>query len=454
MALRGSTRLLPALALAVLACALTSGDGAATTTKNAPLRVSSMQAYPRTYHIWGNDRDLGALARYDMVVGYAFWNIRALRARNPKGIFLLTPGLRPGNTNDYRGLAVTYGAVNRWQGASDLLGGGPKLGFIRPFDPYWDELYNADGSRAQVNETFKHGGWNLADPKGKGTAELVAKVLAHASKLGGLYRNGWDGIHSDNWIYRIGVGWFYGSNLDTDRNGQVDDYDVLRRSWAAGLTRVGLLLRAYVPGKIVGGNGNWSVRPGTGIDFRPYLSAQDDPLKSANYTLLEGLELYAARADEVIGTVRQWLDYRDPRGQPRYFAILHKVAGEQDFRSMRWGLSLATIAGAHYEAYAASHADMFWYDEYDGGEGIRQRHWLGKPVSKPRKLPSGVWRRDFRNGIVLNNSTSSPQTVSLETPFARLTGVQDPSVNNGATVTRVTIPPLDGLFLKRLDTAD
>ncbi|MDQ3380691.1 MAG: putative glycoside hydrolase family 15 protein [Actinomycetota bacterium] len=449
MVLLDRTRVFLALALAVLACAQTAGDSAATTDRKAPPRVSEGQAYPRTYHIWGSDRNLGALARYDMVVGYAYWNVRALRERNPRGIFLLNPGLQPNNPQEYRGLAVTYGGVNRWQGATDRLSGGPKLGFIRPFDSYWDELYNADGSRTQVNGTFKHGGWNLADPSEKGTAELVAKVLAHASKLGGLYQSDWDGIHSDNWIYRIGVSWFYGPNLDTDRDGQVDDYDILRRNWAKGLTRVGVLLRAYLPGKIVGGNGNWNIAAGTGVDFRRYLSRPDDHLRGANYTLIEGLELYAGRTDEIIGLAREWLGHSDPRHQPRYLAILHKLAGEHDYRSMRWGLSLATIVGAHYEAYAVSHADMFWYDEYDGGTGIRQRHWLGKPVSTPRKLPNGVWRRDFRNGIVLHNSTTSPQTISLEGPFVRLAGAQDAAVNNGAVVNKVTIPPSDGLFLRR-----
>ena len=43
--------------------------------------------------------------------------------------------------------------------------------------------------------------------------------MAYAAKLSRLYRNGWDGIWSDNWIYRIGASWFYGSNLDTNRDG-------------------------------------------------------------------------------------------------------------------------------------------------------------------------------------------------------------------------------------------
>jgi hypothetical protein len=422
MSVLGWGRLVSAIALVALAGMQVAASGAQSTSPQAtsPLGNHDALAFPRTYHIWGGHSDLQALARYDMVVGYAFWPIEVLRKRNPHGIFLLNAGLHPGSSEDYRGLAVTYGAVNRWGGGLDRLAGGPKLGFIRPFNADWDQLHDADGSLARVNDTFRHGGWNLADPTKRGTPALVAKVIAHASKKGGLYRRGWDGIHSDNWIYRIGVDWFYGSQLDTDRDGKVDDYGVLRRNWAAGLTRVGLLLRSFLPGKIVGGNGNWNVRPGRGVDFRPYLSAPDDHFKSANYTLLEGLELYSDRVDDVMGAAREWLEYGAPRGQRRYFAILHRIAGGREFKSMRWGLTLATIAGAHYEAYSTSHADLFWYDEYTGGDTVRRRHWLGKPTSAPTKLSTGVWRRDFRNGIVLNNPTSSQQTIALSTTYWRL----------------------------------
>ena len=267
----------------------------------------------------------------------------------------------------------------------------------------------------------------------------------------GSTRRGWDGIHSDNWIYRIGVDWYYGSNLDTNRDGRVDDYATLRRSWAAGLTQVGVLLRSYLPGKIVGGNGNWNVGPNNGgIDFRPYLARSDDYLRSANYTLLERLDLYADEGDQMLRSIRTWLQYSGSappaavlRRPPQASRRSHRLAG------LRWGFSLATIGGAYYEAYTQSHDDRLWYDEYDGGVGIGRRHWLGKPLSDPQQLPGGVWRRDFEGGVVLNNSTGSSQTVALGGTFRRLRGTQDPSVNDGATVTEVSIGPRDGLFLAR-----
>jgi Hypothetical glycosyl hydrolase family 15 len=448
---RALRRLLVAAAVAATIAGYAHANAPRTNGVVAPLRPSvaiDPRGFPRTYHIYGGEGRPGSLARYDMVVGYAYWNLRALRARNPNGIFLLNPGLRPNRPADYQGLSVTYGSLSQWRGGYDRIPGGPALGRIRPFAPYWDQLYDADGSPALVNDTYHHGGWNLAHV---GVPDLVARVFAHASKLDGLYTKGWDGVHSDNWIYRIGIGWFYGSSLDSDRDGRVDDYTRLRRNWAAGLTRVGRLLRSYLPGKIVGGNGNWNVVPGRGtIDFRLYLARPDDYLRSANYTLLEGLELYAGQEDDLVGWVGEWLRYPDPENKQRYFAILHKLpGGAPDYQSLRWGLSLGTIAGAYYEAYAGSHDDRLWYDEYDGGEGVRRRQWLGKPLSGPQKLADGLWRRDFEHGVVLNNSTTSAQTVTLGAAFRRLRGTQDPSVNDGARVTEVAIPPRDGLFLIR-----
>ena len=71
----------------------------------------------------------------------------------------------------------------------------------------------------------------------------------------------------------------------------------------------------------------------------------------------------------------------------RYFLLMHDLPGGQgDYRSMRWGFSLATIAGGYYEPYANSHDDAFSYDEFTGGSDVGRRGWLGQPVSAPTKL--------------------------------------------------------------------
>ncbi len=463
-------RRLPRKKTGIIAAAtlLVAAAGAALILIRGDDDVLAQHAYPRTYHIWGAWAQTETLAKYDMLVGYANYDTAFLRSRNPNGIFLLTPGLNPQNSSDYQGVSITYGAADEWRGGSDNLAGGVNLGQIRPFDPAWDYLRNADGSIAPINEWFDHPGWNLADPTGKGTPELVAKVFAYAGKRSGLYSQGWDGVHSDNWIFgAIGSSWFNGPNLDTDRDGRADDPSTLRRNWDNGLTRVGNLLRSYLPGKIVGGNGSWYGNP---EQFRG--DDRDGWLKSSNYTFIEHFDDFYNDPEEFLAIARRWLDYQDPLGQPRYLAVMQKaltgsgkawatspqeevnvqryMLNPEVMRSMRWGLTLAMMAGAYYEIYMWGHHETrWWYDEFDGGEGVRKRGYLGQPLGPARRLQDGLYRRDFENGIVINNSSSEARQVALETSFRRLKGAQNPSLNDGSALSSVSVPDHDGAILLR-----
>lgn len=60
-----------------------------------------------------------------------------------------------------------------------------------------------------------------------------------------------------------------------------------------------------------------------------------------------------------------------------------------------------------------------------------------------------VWQRDYEGGRAMLNATATTQTVALGETFQKIRGQQVPSVNDGSTVTLVTIPPLDGLILLR-----
>jgi hypothetical protein len=417
--------------------------------------------FPRTYHVYSGWTDPNVLGRYDMVVGFANWNVAKLRAVNPGGIFLLQPGLAPASGTDYQAVHITSGAISRWRGGTDRLPGGVDLGYIRPFDTSWDWLYNADGSRAGSYPT-----WNYADPKGKGTPELVAKVISYASKLSGVYSKGWDGIHTDEWIWTF-VG-NYGTRLDADRNRVIDDQTATHRAWQEGMAKASRLIAGYLPGKTVGGNGVWWRMPDR------WLGTDRDAWRSStNYTLFEHWDRHFYSSPQAaIDKTRLFLDHPDPHGRPRYAAAMQSalrcdgtrlelpqgVNPNQNaymldactMRSMRWGLTLALMAGVYYEIYGwPYHGSRWWYDEYDGGEGVRKRGYLGQPLDGPVRLPNGVYRRDFENGVALNNSSSESQTVELGPAFRKLRGTQNPALNNGQLVTSVTIPAHDGLILLR-----
>jgi hypothetical protein len=467
-----------ALFLALLSVALMAGStqlAGATQIRLSGTNALDSHGYPRTFHLYSGG-PVDELARYDMLVEPPWVDIRALRKRNAGGIFLLQPTLTGSGGRGFVHITAPGGAIG-WRGARDSSPGGRALGRIRAVDPRWDFLHNADGSIARIGTIL---GWNLAAPRDKGVPAEVAKIFAYGAKRDGLYctvRIGkpgakkrqpcWSGVHSDNWIFTgIGAGWFYGPNLDANRDGTVDDLKTLRRNWSNGLTRAGLLLRSYLPGKIVGGNGAW---------YRPDLYAGSDPngwLKASNYTLVEHMQDYSTST--LLATAKSWLSFRDPRGQARYMAGLMEAAdvsgkplqwtkGDPNtpaamerpdvLRSMRWGLTLSLMTGVYYELLGKWYGNpidcRWWFDEFDGGVGVRRRGYLGRALGAYKRVAKDVYRRDFQHGIAINNSTSKRRTIALGGSFKKLKGTQDPSLNDGSSVKSVTIPAKDGIILLR-----
>jgi hypothetical protein len=120
---------------------------------------------------------------------------------------------------------------------------------------------------------------------------------------------------------------------------------------------------------------------------------------------------------------------------------------------MRYGLTSCLMDDGYYTFSAASTAfpdgaydNTLHFDEFSAR--------LGYPIQPPplAAWQSGVWRRDFQNGIALVNprtANGSSVTVTLETTYVHINGSQDSTVNNGAAVTSVTLGNGDGVILLR-----
>lgn len=127
-------------------------------------------------------------------------------------------------------------------------------------------------------------------------------------------------------------------------------------------------------------------------------------------------------------------------------AIFSQWGSPTDYQSMRYGLASCLMNDAYYSFTntSAGYSGVVWFDEYNAN--------LGMPTSSPPTAAwqKGVWRRDFSNGIALvNPKGNGPQTVQLGGTFVKIKGTQDPSVNNGQTVTSVTLQDRDGIILLR-----
>jgi hypothetical protein len=401
--------------------------------------------------------DISVLWKYDWVVAFPWQDVQTYHARNPTGVAMTYVRLdRPaydatmmnadslGNRSRYiwscSNINVAHQTVSNsyfpgmaerssfegWNGGTDQATDGlaNNVGFIRAWNPATDSLHNADGSfRLEPGcppWTVNHV-WNL-----RTAGQLVGQLMTYGAKLAQVYGKGWDGVWTDNAFSR-------------------ED-----RAWTDGLHAAFKYTRDSLPGKSVGGNGAWIewYRNGwSGSDSNGYL-------KMSNANLVEGFvphygSINQTNVDSFINYNTKNLNYPDPYGLPRYNA-LWDWGGESTQQHVRWGLTLAIMASMYYQAPIPNpytNPDP-WYDEYWGGS-LNQRGYLGQPIGPAVKLASGVYRRDFQNGIALNNSTGSAQTVSLGATFRHLTGTQAPAVNDGSSVTSVTISNGDGRILLR-----
>lgn len=153
--------------------------------------------------------------------------------------------------------------------------------------------------------------------------------------------------------------------------------------------------------------------------------------------------------------VNNYLDLEDQVGSsPPVFVIntnTDNTGASTDYQKVRYGLTSTLLGGGYFsfDFGDQSHAQLWYYDEYDA--------YLGEPLDDPEDelddnnttIKPSVWARDFLNGKILVNSSSSTQTIRLDGEYEKLHGTQDPATNNGAIVSSVTLPPNDGIILLR-----
>jgi hypothetical protein len=130
-----------------------------------------------------------------------------------------------------------------------------------------------------------------------------------------------------------------------------------------------------------------------------------------------------------------------------------------EYQLMRYGLCTALLDDGYAAFGAPGYAWQLtpWYDEF-GDDSLTQcnvpRGWLGLPLTLRPTTPTwsqgslGVWSRQFTNGISLVNPRGNgPQTVTLPYACKKIQGTQASGINNGATVTTVTLGDGDGITM-------
>jgi hypothetical protein len=242
-----------------------------------------------------------------------------------------------------------------------------------------------------------------------------------------------DGLYTDV------VGWEPLYSGDYNRDGTTDSPSnpTVQTWWRQGYAQYFKDLKSQMSGKYQFGNvSTWGNPNATFPEFQGMLQGG----------VMEGM-IGASWSYESTGWQYMMTAYRKIMAavaSPQ-LVIFEQYGSTTDYQSMRYGLTSCMMDNAYFQfVNGTTTSGVVWFDEYNAA--------LGPATSNPSTTAyqNGVYRRDFQNGIALvNPKGNGTQTVTLETSYKHLTGTQDSSVNNGQTVTSVTLNDRDGVILLR-----
>ncbi|MBI5023202.1 MAG: VCBS repeat-containing protein [Candidatus Magasanikbacteria bacterium] len=278
---------------------------------------------------------------------------------------------------------------------------------------------------------------NIADVAPKVNADVAPKV--NGQNWGDYFSNFvtnkvlgsglWDGIFFDNtWNSLTNM---VGDNLDIDNDGAVETKSEIEAAYRRGISLVFGKIRAAGPQYLLMGNDGdiFTELNGLQLENFPYARGWSKMMRDyATYPTLAALPSFSA-----------------------FNANTANIGGRDDYQKTRYGLTSALLADGFYsfDLGDQNHGQTWWYDEYNFS--------LGEPAGRAFLVRNnsrdfnqrGLWRRDFKDGLVLVNSGSVSETIDLGGEYEKIRGTQDPSVNDGLIVSTVTIQPQDGLILLR-----
>lgn len=410
----------------------------------------SLLTFPRTATYVLDQHELPTvdeLARYDLVVIDAEWQNRLptsffdeLRQKNPRLRLLAYVNLvdsmpRTGSPEYWAN------AYSLWQFENSTHSNFPRQWLA----------YTADGT--PVHEWQDRVMVNLTDvaPKVNGQiyAEYAANWVADHVWSTGL----WDGIFLDVWGDRIYTAdsdhWdIDGDGIDEPDSAIYGDGNPLDR----GLKIAEDIMRERMPSALLVANGDRNLQDSIldGRVFEGFADRLADPDRDEAVEVSKYIESSTSPCLRQ-PSVGMTIDLR--RG----------VApnSQEDYRRARFFLTSTLMQDAWWAPMGRDYSEIAYYDEMDGaGAG---RGYLGHPLEANPDLKRltessadgtgspapGVLRRDFEHGIAIVNMGDVTREIVLEREYRHLSGVQDPSVNDGREVDRVTIPPKDGVILLR-----
>lgn len=253
-----------------------------------------------------------------------------------------------------------------------------------------------------------------------------------------IYTSGlFDGIFYDNtWG---DVSWV-NSNIDIDGDGSKDSASKADSLWAEGFRSILQKTKDLT--------GNDFIIVGNGRVFWDY---QD----LLNGMMLESFPSSWENGGSWQGSMKTYLKLSDRNKTPQLSVINVNKKNQFDYQGMRYGL-VSTLLGDGFYSFdydVTNHTQIWWYDEYSVNLGPAQSLAYNLLNNNSNDIAPGLWRRDFKFGSVLLNSTTQNQVkVFSNENFEKIKGEQDKNTNNGEKVNLIKLAPNDGIVL--LKTSD
>ncbi len=384
---------------------------------------ASNDPYPRlaNYYLtgWMSEQEARELSKWDLVIlGFE------VPVNSPKAYSLLK------QLNPQIKLLSYIDSISRYASPPAYPASHP---LRRQYDGSRDEwlLQNAEGNRLSVWP-----GAELMNPSGyaplvnnKRWNDYIPEFIASIHRE----QQGWDGIFFDNALPAIA--WLNNGRIDINNDGQNDSGSFVDEAWSDGLRELYANARTLV-----------------GSDYIIITNSSHEYAESLNGRMFETVLGDERNWDEQIAALHE--AFIKSSYKPHMVVVNANTANTgiwQNWRRFRFAFTSTLLTDAYfsYDYGDKWHNQLWWYDEYDLN--------LGNAINNAYALfgnngvATGVWRRDFENGIALVNPTGAKQVIDLGDEFQKIKGVQDKSVNNGKRVTQITLGAFDGIVLERIN---
>jgi hypothetical protein len=241
----------------------------------------------------------------------------------------------------------------------------------------------------------------------------------------------WDGVFYDNaWD---NVTYFVGNQVDIDNDGKEENRREVDKKWREGMKEI----------------------------YRNTKNLTDDHIillgnnHTKKYTKnLNGMMIENFSKDEWSKVMNRYRHNSKKREDPQINIInsnTNNEGGKQHYKKMRFGLASTLLEKGYYsfDYGDEDHSQLWWYDEYNIGLG--QPTSDSESVSDKNKYQRGVWKREFKNGLAVANSTKQNQSINLNGRYEHINGASP--VNDGSIKSKLKLKKHGGrVVLKTFDT--